>query len=307
MTTQQPSQSSSHPAVYIIIPVHNRKTTTLQCLKILESNGDLDRCSVVVVDDGSTDGTSEAIQIHFPRVKILSGNGKLWWAGAIKYGMEYAHSRGAEYFVWLNDDTLPSQNSISLLIQASSHLGSKAIASAQCYESSDFAIPTYGGRKKKRFSLQFLAAHRGETIEADVLSGNLVCLPRSVVDAIGYPPSKQAPQTWADVVYTWLAKQSGYRIAVLGDATAICPQNKLEEGWSSSPIPMMQRWAMLNSPKSSIYPPAYWLYCRSLYGLWGVLPLAQVYLNLVVFTALRFFLPLKLLAALKRLKASYTR
>lgn len=37
--------------VYIIIPVHNRKTITLKCLETLKSNRDLDRYYVVVVDD----------------------------------------------------------------------------------------------------------------------------------------------------------------------------------------------------------------------------------------------------------------
>ena len=36
--------------VYIIIPVHNRKAITLQCLNTLKNNGDLDQYHVVVVD-----------------------------------------------------------------------------------------------------------------------------------------------------------------------------------------------------------------------------------------------------------------
>ncbi|MEP0870516.1 glycosyltransferase family 2 protein [Trichocoleus desertorum AS-A10] len=305
MITDQSNQKSGHSCSYIIIPVYNRKATTLKCLETLDSSGDLKRCSVVVVDDASTDGTSEAIRARFPEVTVLLTKGHLWWTGAIKKGMEYAYSEGAAHFIWLNDDTLPSQEAIKLLLTAALHPNSKKLVSAQCYQNSDFATPTYGGRRRKRFALQFLLARRGETIEADVLSGNLVCLPRSVVDDIGYPPSEQAPQTWADVVYTWKAKQSGYRIEVLGEAIAVCPENELEEGWASSSIPMMKRWAMLNTPKSSIYPPAYWLYCKSLYGPLGFVPFVRVYVNLIVFTILRFFLPLKLLKALKKFKNSY--
>ncbi len=54
------------------------------------------------------------------------------------------------------------------------------------------------------------------------MSGNLVCLPRSVVEKIGYPLSKQLPHCLADIVYTWEAKKAGYELEVLGDATAVC-------------------------------------------------------------------------------------
>ena len=77
--------------VYIIIPVHNRKEITLKCLDTLKQNGDLDKYYVIVIDDGSTDGTSEAIQSLYPDVIILTGDGNLWWTGAIKKGMEYAY------------------------------------------------------------------------------------------------------------------------------------------------------------------------------------------------------------------------
>jgi GT2 family glycosyltransferase len=53
-------------SVYILIPVHNRKAITLTCLATLQRHGDLDRYQVVVIDDGSTDGTAEAIQTSFP-------------------------------------------------------------------------------------------------------------------------------------------------------------------------------------------------------------------------------------------------
>ncbi|MFP3345185.1 glycosyltransferase, partial [Halomonas sp. SIMBA_159] len=85
-----------------IIPVHNRKNITLKCLETLKQCGDLDRYYTIVVDDGSTDGTSEAITNLYPEVTILTGDGNLWWTGAIRKGMEYAYERGAEYFIWLN-------------------------------------------------------------------------------------------------------------------------------------------------------------------------------------------------------------
>lgn len=289
-------------SAYIIIPVHNRKAVTLRCLNTLANNGDLDRFHVVVVDDGSTDGTTSAIHDQYPEITVLHGDGNLWWTGAICKGMEYAYSQGAKYLIWLNDDTLPAPHTIHYLITACSD---QTIVSAQCYDTSEYVIPTYGGRLKKRLSLQFLSADLETTIEADILSGNLVCLPRSVIDSIGYPSHRQTPQLWADVTYTWRARKSGYVLKVIGNARAVCPSNALEEGWSSSSVPMTKRWRMINSPKSSIYPPAYWFYCQTLYGAMGIIPFMQVYLNLVIFTVLRFMLPVAVVRNLKILKDKY--
>lgn len=289
--------------VFVLIPAHNRRIITLACLHMLSQNGDIERCQVVVIDDGSTDGTADAIKAQYPSVQLLRGDGNLWWTGAISKGMEYAHQQGADYFIWLNDDTLPAPQTLNLMI-ATCAAAPRRIVTAQCYADQDLTEPTYGGRLIQGLSLQFLAAQPEDVLDCDVCSGNLVCLPRSVVKTIGYPPARQAPQTWGDVVYTWQAKQAGFEITVLGAAIALCSTNPLEEGWSSSDIPMWRRWQMLSLPKSSIYPPAYWYYCRQVYGLWGMFRFVEVYLKLLLFTVMRLVVPLSWIVMLKNWKNS---
>jgi GT2 family glycosyltransferase len=75
--------SPTEQFVYIIIPVHNRKQITIACLENLNTCGDLQKYRVIVVDDGSKDGTAEAIREQYPMVEILTGDGNLWWMGAI--------------------------------------------------------------------------------------------------------------------------------------------------------------------------------------------------------------------------------
>lgn len=287
------------PLVYILIPVHNRQATTLACLATLNQNGDLSRYRVIVIDDGSTDGTAEAIQRTYPTVVVLRGDGQLWWTGAITMGMEYAYHREADYFIWLNDDTLPQAEAITKMVSACGTAPCQII-SAQCYADDSFSQPTYGGRRRKYLSLEFLAAAPDQYLPCDLCSGNLVCLPRSVVDTIGYPPDDRAPHLWGDVIYTWTARQAGFQIKVLGAAMAISPPNPMETGWATSSLPMARHWQLLRSPKSSIYPPAYWFYCRQLYGHAGPWVFVTVYLKLVGFTILRWVMPLPWLNQLKQ-------
>jgi len=131
--------------VYILIPAHNRKQITLKCLATLGQADYLERYHVVVVDDGSTDGTAEAIHTLYADATVLKGDGNLWWTGAIKKGMEYAFEQGAEFFIWLNDDTLPALGCLPIMVAQCVQYPNTIVA-AQCYEASDFETPTYGGQ-----------------------------------------------------------------------------------------------------------------------------------------------------------------
>ena len=158
---------TDQPSIYSLVPVHNRKSVTLRCLAALDRQVDLPKLTIVVIDDGSTDGTSEAIQAEYPQVVVLKGSGNLWWTGAIRMGMEYAYSQGANFFIWLNDDTLPSPETLSLLIHHCSS-GVKCIATAQCYASEHFKKPTYGGQLKHLLSLELFATPQGQKLRVIV-------------------------------------------------------------------------------------------------------------------------------------------
>lgn len=287
--------------VYIIIPVHNRKVTTLDCLRRLCQNGDLACYHVVVVDDGSTDGTADAIQALYPDVTILKGDGNLWWTGAIALGMQHAYAQGAEFLMWLNDDTLPTVGAIQQLLQACRD-DPKKIASAQCYAAADLQTMTYSGKRKTGIRHTLVPCAIDQTIQCDTLPGNLVCIPRSVVDHIGLPPPARVPHYHGDSVYTWRAKQAGYTLEVLGSAIALCAQNPGDPSWLLSNIPITHRWQSFLSPKSTYYIPGYWQFCLEVWGLIGILVFVQPYLRLAIIWVLRLLLPTPVL---KRVKAQF--
>lgn len=130
-------------SIYIIIPVHNRREVTLQCLTTLKLNEDLDQYRIVVVDDDSTDGTREAVNAQFPQVIVLEGDGNLWWTGAVKMGMKYAYEQGGELFILLNDDCYPQMGTISKLLKKIDE-NPNSVIGVQCLDPKS-KEPSYGG------------------------------------------------------------------------------------------------------------------------------------------------------------------
>lgn len=221
MTTELPSFKQKdclslklpQEAVYIIIPVHNRKATTLECLKNLNECGNLQRYHIAIVDDGSTDGTAEAIEVLYPEAIVLPGDGNLWWTGAMAKGMEYAYQQGAEYFIWLNDDCLPEPETLPKLITfMKAH--PNTIAAPTCYSmNSGSAIAQNNGSIGRRGC----AAAPGQILQVDGMSGWCVGIPAAVFAKIGAPDAKRFPHYSGDDTYIFRATRAGFKAYLLGD------------------------------------------------------------------------------------------
>jgi len=88
-----------------VVPVHNRWRYAEPFLSGVEQQT-WSPLTTIVVDDGSTDGTSQFIQELFPHVVLLRGDGNLWWTGAVNMGIRWALERAAttDYVLLINDD-----------------------------------------------------------------------------------------------------------------------------------------------------------------------------------------------------------
>lgn len=75
--------------ISIVIPVFNRKEYTRECLLSLKDQTD-QRFKVIIVDDGSTDGTEDMLREEFPEVEVLKGSGSLFWTAGVNMGIRHA-------------------------------------------------------------------------------------------------------------------------------------------------------------------------------------------------------------------------
>ena len=93
--------------VHVVLPFHDRKAVTLGFARCLREQT-YARYTLLLVDDGSTDGTAEAVRELVPGCQVLRGTGDWWWAGSLQQAYEHiaAASLPADDLVLIcNDDT----------------------------------------------------------------------------------------------------------------------------------------------------------------------------------------------------------
>jgi GT2 family glycosyltransferase len=92
--------------IYIVLPVHNRREITRGFVECLARQTSRDY-RLVLVDDGSTDGTAEVVRSIIPSAVVLRGDGKLWWAGALQQALDWLRGAGLrddDLVLVINDD-----------------------------------------------------------------------------------------------------------------------------------------------------------------------------------------------------------
>jgi len=98
----------------IIIPVFNKLDYTRQCLEALAKNTGVESYEVIIVDNGSRDGTPEFLKTLEGDVKIITNATNLGFAKACNQGARVAEG---EYLVFLNNDTLPQPGWLEELVK----------------------------------------------------------------------------------------------------------------------------------------------------------------------------------------------
>jgi GT2 family glycosyltransferase len=205
----------------IVIPVHNRCEFTRACLASL-SRQTVSNFAVIVVDDGSTDGTAEMIRSEFPDTVVLTGDGNLWWTGATNLGVKLALERGAASVMTLNDDTLPGPAFVETMRSAAA-ANPGALIGAFAVEAAT-GRPVFGGARMNwvTASSQDLldppVGGRLGLVEVTHFPGRGLLIPSQVFRRIGLFDAFHFPHYIADYDFTCRARRNGFKIYCNRDA-----------------------------------------------------------------------------------------
>ncbi len=208
--------------LYVVIPVFNRSQYTRACLISLRQQTRTD-FRVVVVDDGSTDGTDLMLEEEFPEVIVVTGDGNLFWTAGVNAGIRRALALGATRIMTMNNDVLVLPDFIAQMLAWAERHPTAVLGALEL----DVATgqPIYGGerldwRTNTRHDLlaELPAAERRGLHAVTYLPGRGLLIPLEVIEAIGLFDEKRLPHYLADFDYTSVARRHGFPVFCNYDA-----------------------------------------------------------------------------------------
>lgn len=193
--------------VHVLIPVFNRLPMTkvvLDCLRAQKSVP----LNIVVIDDGSTDGTAEFLAKQ-ESVTTLHGDGTLWWGGAIDLGLRHVLASAApdDFVLFVNNDTEFTDDFVAQLVAASERNGRAAVGSIIRHAQEPDRVLSLGPQVDYwSFSVRDLlntdegraALVSGDDMDMPMLSGRGTLYPMEAFQKAGRMRPRLLPHYFAD-------------------------------------------------------------------------------------------------------------
>lgn len=232
--------------IVVVLAVYNRKKLTERFLHTI-LNQSFSDYKVIVVDDGSTDGTSEMISEKFSNVHLIKGDGNLWWAASTNLGVDAAiNNFDAEFICTMNDDTEVDFFFLEELYKGATKNKDSIVGcfSFNIYNKRellyDGSIVNWITGKVRTINSKFSSFQNQDLIPLTYYIGRGVLIPSRVFILCGYYDAITFPQSWSDNDLIFRAKRFGFRVYSARNAIQyIYPEEsghlklKKEKSWNS--------------------------------------------------------------------------
>lgn len=275
--------------VVVTMTSHNRREKTMACLQALSAS----RCvgqvalNAVLADDGSTDGTVEAVSQVYCWVHVEYGDGTLFWCRGMHRAFEIALQHDFDYYLWLNDDTMLNSDALSRLLDCAvtqRAITGKPVIVVGSTVDEETGEPTYGGERCASWwrRTNFVMVQPSNLAQpCDSMDGNIVLIPVETARLVGNidPVFEHA---MGDTDYGLRALKLGVGIWVAPGVYGACGNNPALNTFMDKRLPLSKRmrlmlgrkglpwrsWIVFTRRHTGIFWPLFflWPYMRTLLG-----------------------------------------
>jgi GT2 family glycosyltransferase len=182
------------------------------------------RFRILVVDNGSTDGSVQRIHERFAHVEQIENGRNLGFAAGANAGIRYALRRGADYVFLINNDTLVAPAALDLLVDAALTWEAALVAPKILYAADPPRIWSVGARRQ-RMTQEITGCRRGERdvgldgppFEVDFVTACAILMQRRCLEETGLFDERFF-MYYEDSDYCLRARAAGYRLMVVPQA-----------------------------------------------------------------------------------------
>jgi len=225
--------SSRNIRVAVVTPVHNRRDITLQCLNSLSRiNSDGMEIRTFVVDDGSTDGTGEAIAAAFPDVSVIPGDGTLLFTEGTNVGVRAALAEEPDYVLMMNDDQVFDRDFLRHLVETAARYPRSVVGPLlllwdtphRLFQTAPQWSTLSGGWN--HWQKQTVWTVPKAPWEVDLIVGNCVLVPAAAFREEGLMNSARFP-FFGDAEFTPRLRKRGWRLLIDPRSRVFCQPNTI--------------------------------------------------------------------------------
>lgn len=207
----------SLPLVYIIVLNWNGWRDTVECIRSIQRLT-YPAFRLLVVDNGSIDGSEVQIQAAFPGLELIQTGSNLGYAGGNNVGIRRALECGADLVWVLNNDTVVAPDCLTTMVEvleACPRIGAVGATALhpgtgrlELARSIPYPVDGAAGRRPQEIAS---ILPPGVSV-ADYVDGSCMLIRRHVLeDLAGFDP--RYFHFWEDVDFCWRARRHGWIVA----------------------------------------------------------------------------------------------